>query len=176
MRSIRLTPEAEARLADQLDYLIDRGAVGSAQVLKTRVETFPTNTLAFYPRTGRFLSERDLWETWIPGTRLVVWYVFDDNEIAAITFWHRSQDRPKRPGQLLERVGLEVRQRNPESIAFPEAASPQETTQSGTFTGRDEAVAPTSCGRTRPGTQVEGRSPDRPISDTPGLPPQPLVG
>lgn len=95
MRSLRFTPEAQARLAAQLDYLIERGAIGPAQQLKSRVHSFLNNTLLPYPATGRFLHARDLWESWIPGTRLVLWYVFDDAELVIITFWHTAQDRQR---------------------------------------------------------------------------------
>lgn len=93
MRQVRFTPEAEDTLAAQIDYLVDRGAVGRAQALKNRVETFLAATLADYPRNGRLITERQLWETWIPQTRLVVWYTFTTDELVAITFWHTSQDR-----------------------------------------------------------------------------------
>ena len=65
-----------------------------AEDLKIRVDEFLSLTLANYPRNGRFIAERDLWETWIPGTKLVVWYTFTDDELVAITFWHTSQNRP----------------------------------------------------------------------------------
>ena len=94
MRTVRLTPEAEQSLASQIDYLLAHGAVGPAQALKTRVETFLTETQAHFPRTGRWLAEQELWETWIPGTKLVAWYVFDDSQLVVITFWHTSQLRP----------------------------------------------------------------------------------
>jgi len=93
MRQVRLTAEAEDALAARLGYLIDQGAVAPAQVLKARVETFLSTTLADYPRSGRWIAERGIWETWIPRTRFVVWYIFDDVELVALTFWHTSQDR-----------------------------------------------------------------------------------
>lgn len=94
MRAVRFTIEAEDVLTNQIDYLIAQGAIVPAQALKTRVETFLTDTQAHYPRTGRWLPERQLWETWIPGTKLVAWYLFDDSELVVITFWHTSQSRP----------------------------------------------------------------------------------
>ena len=85
MRTVRVTPEAEATLAHQLDYLIDHGALAPARALKIRVEAFLTNTLPHHPGIGRFIADRNLWESWIPGTRLVVWYTHDDHELVAIT-------------------------------------------------------------------------------------------
>jgi hypothetical protein len=60
----------------------------------TRVETFLAKTLAEYPRNGCLIVERQLWETWIPRTKLVVWYTFSEAELVVLTFWHTSQDRP----------------------------------------------------------------------------------
>ena len=72
MSQLRFTPETGETLAGQVGYLIDRGAVGPGQALKTRVETFLTTTLAEYPRQSRLIAERQIWETWISGTKLVV--------------------------------------------------------------------------------------------------------
>ena len=94
MRTVRFTPEAERTLEQQIDYLISQGAIAPAQALKSRVEAFLIETQATYPRTGRWLPECRLWETWIPGTKLVAWYLFDDSELVVITFWHTSQSRP----------------------------------------------------------------------------------
>ena len=93
MRIVRFTPEAERALADQIDYLVANGATVAAQAMLTRVETFLTKTLATYPRTGRHIVERDIWETWIPNTRLVAWYVFDADNLIILTFRHTAQDR-----------------------------------------------------------------------------------
>ena len=93
MRRIRLMPEAERTLTAQLDYLLERHATTAAQALKTRVERYLTGSVAQFPRTGKFIGEHGLWETWIPRTRLIVWYSFDDDEVAIITFWHGAQDR-----------------------------------------------------------------------------------
>jgi plasmid stabilization system protein ParE len=86
-------PEAERTLTLQLDYLIELGAVGPAQSLKDRVEAYLIDTLAAYPRTGKHIVERDIWETWIPRTRLVAWYSFTDDELAVVAFWHTGQNR-----------------------------------------------------------------------------------
>ncbi len=92
MRAVRLTPEAEHKLGCQLDYLLAQGANRAATHLAARIERFISSTLAAFPRTGRFIPERELWESWIPGTRIVAWYVTDE-ELVVITFWHSAQDR-----------------------------------------------------------------------------------
>lgn len=93
MRQVRLTPEAERTLGSQIDYLIAQGSVRAAATMADRVEAFLCNTLASSPRAGRHLARRDLWETWIPRTRLVTWYTFTDDELTVLTFWHTAQDR-----------------------------------------------------------------------------------
>ena len=83
MRHWVLDRQAEADLQSQLDYLIERGAVEAAERLA---------------RTGIFLDYRGLWETWIPRTRLVLWYRFTDIELQVPRIWHTSQDRRSAPG------------------------------------------------------------------------------
>lgn len=88
-----MTPEAERTLGSQLDYLVARGANRAATHLAARIERFVSSTLSAFPRTGRYIPERELWESWIPGTRIVAWYVFTDVELVVITFWHSARDR-----------------------------------------------------------------------------------
>lgn len=93
MRVVRFTAEAEQTLASQIDYLVSLDAPAAALNLINRVDAFLSRTLVAFPRTGRHISERDIWETWVPGTRLVAWYVFDDDTLTVLTFWHTAQDR-----------------------------------------------------------------------------------
>jgi plasmid stabilization system protein ParE len=91
--NVVLSPEAAERLEAQIAYLRDVGAVAAAERLRTRVMQFLSRHLAKYPRTGRRLRERDLWEMWIPRTRLVVWYRIESERVLVVTVWHTSQDR-----------------------------------------------------------------------------------
>ena len=68
-RRIIATKEAATQLENQLDYLIDHHAHAAAHQLKQRFDSYLANHVAEFPRTGRYLAERDLWETWIPRTR-----------------------------------------------------------------------------------------------------------
>jgi plasmid stabilization system protein ParE len=61
------------------------------------VLSFLLNHLARFPRTGRRLEDRDLWEMWIPRTRLVLWYRIEADQIEIATVWHTSQDRRSAP-------------------------------------------------------------------------------
>ena len=91
--NVVLSPEAAERLEAQIAYLRDVGAVAAAERLRTRVMQFLSRHLAKFPRTGRRLKERDLWEMWIPRTRLVVWYRIESERVLVVTVWHTSQDR-----------------------------------------------------------------------------------
>ncbi|RTL65999.1 MAG: type II toxin-antitoxin system RelE/ParE family toxin [Hyphomicrobiales bacterium] len=96
VRRVRLTQEASDALAKQLDFLTQQGAHRAASSLNRRVHAFLENTLLAYPATGAFVRRRNVWECWIPRTRLVVWYRFDQNELLILTIWHGSQKRPSR--------------------------------------------------------------------------------
>jgi plasmid stabilization system protein ParE len=98
MRRWVLDRQAEADPQAQIDYLIERGAVGAAERLSERVRSFLRDFLTVHPRTGIFLDYRGLWETWIPRTRLVLWYRFTDSELQVARIWHTSQDRRNAPG------------------------------------------------------------------------------
>jgi plasmid stabilization system protein ParE len=97
MRRWVLDRQAEADLQAQLDYLIARGAVAAAAGLLARVRSFLRDFLTVYPGTGVFLNHRNLWETWIPSTRLVLWYRFTETELQIARVWHASQDRRSAP-------------------------------------------------------------------------------
>ena len=69
---IRFDPRAAVELEAQIGYLIERDALVAAARLKARCDDFFETFLAHHPRTGKFIAERQMWEIWIPGTRLVV--------------------------------------------------------------------------------------------------------
>lgn len=90
---IRLDPRAAEELASQIAYLIDNHALLAAARLKARCDAFFETFLARHPRAGKYMAEKDIWETWIPGTRLVVWYRCTSEELQIIRIWHAAQDR-----------------------------------------------------------------------------------
>ncbi len=94
---LELSREATERLEDQIAYLVDAGSPRAADRLRERVTSFLSNHLAHFPRTGRRLERGDLWETWIPRTRLVVWYRIEQDRVLVATVWHASQDRSGDP-------------------------------------------------------------------------------
>jgi plasmid stabilization system protein ParE len=94
MRTPVFTDEASIKLDAQIDYLIARHAERAAKTLSTRVDQFLNRTLCNYPATGKFLENQNLWESWIPGTRLVLWYQFDDDVLTIISVCNTSEGRP----------------------------------------------------------------------------------
>lgn len=90
---IVLDPIAAAELEAQIDYLLAVDAPQAATKLKARFDAFMEHFLAVLPRTGKHIAEKHIWETWIPGTRLVVWYRFTADEVQIIRVWHTAQDR-----------------------------------------------------------------------------------
>lgn len=81
MRAYVFAPGAHRDLQSQIDYLNDQGSFEAADRLLARVEDFVAQFLALHPKTGAFLTHRDLWETWVPQTRLVLWYRFTDSNL-----------------------------------------------------------------------------------------------
>jgi plasmid stabilization system protein ParE len=59
MRTV-IAPRAQRELAQQLGYLVDRGAIAPARRLEERLTNFLENTLSHYPRTGTYLAHREL--------------------------------------------------------------------------------------------------------------------
>ncbi len=90
---IVIAPRARRELANQLGYLVDQGAIAAGRRLEERLTAFFQNTLSQYPKTGTYLEHRELWETWVPGTRIVVWYRFTGDELQIVRIWHTAQDR-----------------------------------------------------------------------------------
>ncbi len=90
---IAFDPLAVVEFESQIDYLIEQHAPRAAARLKSRCDEFFENFLARHPRTGKYVVEKDIWETWIPGTRLVVWYRFTSDELQIIRIWHVAQER-----------------------------------------------------------------------------------
>lgn len=95
MRSHVFAPRAQRDLRSQIDYLNDQCAFDAAERLLTRIEQFVANFLAVHPKTGVYLDHRGLWETWVPHTRLVLWYRFTDTTLEIARVWHTSQDRQR---------------------------------------------------------------------------------
>lgn len=88
---ITLDPQAAVELESQFEYLVQQGAMQAANRLAARCDAFFENVLGRHPKTGKYVAEKDIWETWVPGTRLVVWYRITDREVQIIRVWHAAQ-------------------------------------------------------------------------------------
>ena len=94
-RRVVVADEARDEFSNQIDYLIAQGALQAAASLKQRFNVYLCDHLAKFPHTGTRIPERDLFEVWISGTRLVLWYRFTDDELVVLSVWHTSQDRSR---------------------------------------------------------------------------------
>jgi plasmid stabilization system protein ParE len=93
MRRYRFTPSAAQALDRQIDYLISVNALGAARAMARRVHAYISETLCRFPFSGSHLPKRDVYESWIPGTRMVMWYTVSDTELVIVMIWHTSQGR-----------------------------------------------------------------------------------
>lgn len=99
MRRYRFASVAAEALDSQIDYLISRHALQAARALERRVHAYIRDTVCHFPFMGQHIPERDVYETWIPGTKFVVWYTVSDEEIILAMVWHASQDRYREDGR-----------------------------------------------------------------------------
>ena len=87
---IVLDPRVERDLDHQLSYLIGQA---TARNLERRFAAYIEQTLAMFPRSGHLIADRNIWESWVPRTRLVVWYRFTSDELQIVRVWNSAQDR-----------------------------------------------------------------------------------
>jgi plasmid stabilization system protein ParE len=92
-----LSPRAARDLDAQLQYLIDQHAVKAAADLEALVSHFLLKTLVSTPRIGLYDAQHNLYETWIPRTKLVIWYRIEHEHIVIARFWHTSQNWKANP-------------------------------------------------------------------------------
>ena len=90
---IVISPRGRRDLANQLGYLVDQGAAAAATRLERRLTRYIEDTIANFPRTGDYIPERQLWEMWVPRTKMVIWYRFTADELQIVQVWHTSQNR-----------------------------------------------------------------------------------
>jgi plasmid stabilization system protein ParE len=88
------TPTAVRHIESQLEYLMSKRADRAAVAARRRITTFISDFLTRYPRTGRLIPERNVYEIWIPGTRYVIFYRVEPGDVLRIlALFHTSQDR-----------------------------------------------------------------------------------
>ncbi len=90
---VAYTRTARRQLKAQLDYLISRGAGKAARAAHRRINNHLRRFLAVYPKTGKFLPGKGVYEAWIPNTRYVVFYRLADDTLRVLALYHTAQDR-----------------------------------------------------------------------------------
>ena len=90
------TPTAARQIERQITYLVSQDARGAAMRARVRITAFIGEFLARYPRAGRYISEKDIFEIWIPRTRYVLFYRLESGDVLKIlALFHTSQERSK---------------------------------------------------------------------------------
>lgn len=92
--NVLFSPESLDRLEAQLQYIRDQFAEEAAERLRKRVLSFVDRRLALFPRSGRKI-DNELWEVWIPRTKLVLWYEIHEEQLVIVSVWHSAQDRAR---------------------------------------------------------------------------------
>ena len=88
------SPTAVRQIENQLTYLVSHGAERAAIAARERITSFVTLFLAQHPKTGRFISEKNIYEIWIPRTRFVVLYRLEDDDVLRVlALFHTAQQR-----------------------------------------------------------------------------------
>ena len=99
MRAYRFAREAEAAFEHQIDYLISQHALAAARAFERRVRSYLRDTVCLFPYAGTHIAERAIYESWIPGTRLIIWYTVTDQYENVAMIWHASQARFEQDGR-----------------------------------------------------------------------------
>jgi len=88
------TPTAARQIENQLSHLVSKGARRAAVEARKRITSFIAGFLARYPRTGRLIADRQIYEIWIPRTRYVIFYRIEPGDaLRILALFHTSQDR-----------------------------------------------------------------------------------
>jgi plasmid stabilization system protein ParE len=92
---VKVDELAEKQLEKYIQYLRNEHANQAADDLIDSFEWFIDTVLVTFPTMGQLTERDDLFETFIPDTRLVIWYVFNSDILTIVDIWHESQDRKK---------------------------------------------------------------------------------
>ena len=90
-----LSARVEADIARQLEFSIERFGEPAAERIFMRVDTFLHKFLPAHPRTGKWIAEAALYESWIARTPFVAMYRIEPDEltITVVAMFHHAQDR-----------------------------------------------------------------------------------
>ena len=88
-------PTAQRQIDHQLQFSVEKFGLQTAEKNFGRVEFYFAATLANFPRTGRRLSQPNLYESMIARTPFVVIYRIEPEHdtVRVLGFYHYAQDR-----------------------------------------------------------------------------------
>ena len=89
------TAEAAAELNHMLAYIAEQDA-GIAALVAERVLAVEEQIVRF-PRAGRYDTETDTYDRYIPRTRIVLTYAIREDAVWIVTAWHTSRDPDTKP-------------------------------------------------------------------------------
>ena len=94
---IEWTVEASTELDHMLAYIAAKDTDAAGLVAK-RVLKVEAN-IARFPKAGKYDSETDTYDRYIPRTRIILTYAIQDDVIWIVTAWHTSRDPETRPAR-----------------------------------------------------------------------------
>jgi toxin ParE1/3/4 len=96
-KRLRWTAQAAAELEEHLGYIFERNPCAAAR-LAERVWNVK-DMLKNFPATARYDEEMGIHEYWVPGSRLKLIYIIDDERIEIIAAFHTSRDPETKPAR-----------------------------------------------------------------------------
>ena len=94
---VEWTVEASAEFNHMLAYIAAQDA-SAAGLVAERVLKAEESILAF-PKAGRYDSDTDTYDRYIPRTRIILTYVIRGDVIWVVTAWHTSRDSVTKPSR-----------------------------------------------------------------------------
>jgi plasmid stabilization system protein ParE len=88
-----VTAQANADLREQLVYLAQNDATSAATALEERIATYIETTLARSTSIGHKVPGKNVYEIWIPHTKIVIWYRLHEETLEILRFWHTARNR-----------------------------------------------------------------------------------
>lgn len=89
------TAEAAAELDQMLAFIAEQDESSAALVAERVLNV--EEQIARFPRAGRYDSETDTYDRYIPRTRIVLTYAIREDTIWIVTAWHTSRDPDTKP-------------------------------------------------------------------------------
>ena len=91
---VRFTEVAASQFEEQIDCITSHGSSVAARKVKDRILSYIYDFLSTFPRAGRFIKDKAIFETVIPGTNYVLFYRLEEQEILRVlAVFHGAQDR-----------------------------------------------------------------------------------